>query len=154
MKVNIGRIQSLRKDGDPLRLNLSLQVGRHFAQILQWCGIQSIRSEIRKTLGADSVEVLETRYFDYAPQEILAIADAAKFKIAEMLASFGIVEASLVEEKGDGDTLKAIWSQLVGVKPAEAPGGPERDVQPDPEPEARPSRRPEFPVDGVTEIVL
>lgn len=114
MKLNIGRVRAIRDKGNPFEMNISLQVGKNVSYIMQVCGIQSLRSELRRTLGSTVPELVEVRYFDNAPQELLSFSDNVKTQMVAMLASFGITEVTLVEEEGDLDNLKKIWEFVLG----------------------------------------
>lgn len=112
--MNIGRVRAIRDKGNPFEMNISLQVGKNVSYIMQVCGIQSLRSELRRTLGSTVPELVEVRYFDNAPQELLSFSDNVKTQMVAMLASFGITEVTLVEEEGDLDNLKKIWEFVLG----------------------------------------
>ena len=157
MKLNIGRVRSIRERNNPFEMNVSLQVGKNVSYIMQVCGIQSLRAELRKTLGSTVPELVEVRYFDNAPQELLSFSDNVKTQMVAMLASFGITEVTLVEEEGDLDNLKKIWEFVLGR--TESRSSDDKSVdEPDgvskPEEPAVDGKTPDVPDNEPMEIVL
>jgi len=114
MKMNITRVQSImsHQDGKAM-LNLSMQAAKALSQLMQSCGIRSMRLSSFETMGGHSLRPTETEFFDGVPDGLSKWVYPAIESIGGVMSAFGISSMSLVPDGDDMKDLSSSWNYIV-----------------------------------------